>query len=45
MPTKPEIQAELARGAILTSEIELTMELCPGKVIAVTGSDRENNYY
>lgn len=43
MPTKPEIQAELSRGAILTSEIELTMELCPGKVIAVTGSDRENN--
>ena len=39
MPTKPEIQAELARGAILTSEIEMTMELCPGKVIAVTGSD------
>lgn len=40
MPTKPEIQKELARGAILTSEIEMTMELCPGKIIAVTGSDR-----
>lgn len=45
MPTKPEIQAELARGAILTSEVEMTMELCPGKVIAVTGSDRKNDYY
>lgn len=40
MPTRPEIQKELARGAILTSEIEMTMELCPGKIIAVTGSDR-----
>ena len=40
MPTKPEIQKELARGAILTSEIQMTMELCPGKIIAVTGSDR-----
>ena len=38
-PDLPEIQAEIERGAILTSEIELVMELCPGKIIAVTGSD------
>lgn len=38
-PDLPEIQAELERGAILTSEIEMVMELCPGKIIGVTGSD------
>jgi len=35
----PEIEAEVKRGAILTSEIELVMELTPSKIIAVTGSD------
>lgn len=35
----PEIQQEIERGAILTSEIELVMELVPCKIIAVTGSD------
>ncbi len=39
MPNIPEIQAELKRGAILTSEIEMVMEFCPGKIIGVTGSD------
>lgn len=38
-PDLPEIEAELSRGAILTSEIELLIEMCPGKVIGVTGSD------
>ena len=38
-PDLPEIIEELKRGAILTSEIEMLMELCPGKVIGVTGSD------
>ena len=38
-PDLPEIQAEVERGAILTSEIEMLLELCPGKVIGVTGSD------
>lgn len=42
MPSTPEIQKELERGAILTSEIEMMMELCPGKIIGVTGSDRKN---
>lgn len=38
-PDLPEIVSELERGAILTSEIEMLMELCPGKIIGVTGSD------
>lgn len=38
-PDLPEIQKELKNGAILTSEIELVLELCPGTTIAVTGSD------
>lgn len=39
MPTIPELQKEVERGAILTSEIEMLMKLCPGKVIGITGSD------
>lgn len=35
----PEIIKEQERGAILTSEIELVVEICPGTVIGVTGSD------
>ena len=38
-PDCPELKAESIRGAIITSEIELVLELCPGKVIGVTGSD------
>ena len=38
-PDLPEIKKELERGAILTSEIELVLDLCPGTVIGVTGSD------
>ena len=38
-PDKPEILEELKRGAILTSEIEMLMELCPGIIIGITGSD------
>lgn len=38
-PDIPELEKELNRGAILTSEIEMLIDLCPGKVIAVTGSD------
>ena len=38
-PDLPEIIEELNRGAILTSEIEMLIELCPGTVIGVTGSD------
>ena len=38
-PDLPEIKKEVERGAILTSEIEMLLALCPGKVIGVTGSD------
>lgn len=38
-PDTPELEKELDRGAILTSEIEMLIDLCPGKIIAVTGSD------
>lgn len=38
-PDHPAIERELNRGAILTSEIEMLIDLCPGKVIGITGSD------
>lgn len=37
--TKPEIQAAVAAGADVTSEIETFFSLCPAKTIGVTGSD------
>ena len=39
LPTKPELVAESERGAIVTSEIEMLMKMCPCKIIGVTGSD------
>lgn len=39
LPTTPELVAEAERGAIITTEVEMVIELCPGKVIGVTGSD------
>ena len=38
-PDTPEIVAEVKRGAILTSEIEMVLKLAPCKIIGVTGSD------
>ena len=38
-PDLPQIIEEIERGAIVTSEIELLLELCPAKTIGVTGSD------
>jgi len=38
-PDLPEFAEALARGAILSSEMELFLELTPATVIAVTGSD------
>ena len=35
----PEILSALSRGAILTSEMELFFEVCPCKIIGITGSD------
>lgn len=39
LPTTPELVAEAERGAIVTSEIEMLMEMCPAKIIGVTGSE------
>ena len=39
LPNIPELVAELERGAIVTTEVEMVMELCPSKVIGITGSD------
>ncbi len=39
LPTTPQLMAEIERGAIVTTEIEMVIELCPGKIIGVTGSD------
>ena len=38
-PDLPEIQEEIKRGAILTSEIELVLKFTPSKTIGITGSD------
>ena len=39
LPTKKELQEEEQRGAIVTTEIEMLMKMCPCKIIGVTGSD------
>ena len=39
MPFEAHLAAARARGAVLTSEMELFLSLCPCPVIAVTGSD------
>ncbi len=39
LPTKPELQEEANKGAIVTTEVEMFMEMCPCKIIGVTGSD------
>ena len=39
LPTKKELQEEAENGAIVTTEIEMLMEMCPCKIIGVTGSD------
>ncbi len=39
MPSTPEIEREVSKGAILTSEIEKVIELSPSHIIGVTGSD------
>ena len=38
-PDTPELAAAKARGAVVTSEMELFFSLCPCKIIAITGSD------
>ena len=39
LPTNPALSAEAERGAIVTTEIEMLMKICPSKIIGVTGSD------
>ena len=39
LPTTLELVEEAQRGAIITTEVEMVIELCPGLVIGVTGSD------
>ncbi|MBR3614751.1 MAG: UDP-N-acetylmuramoyl-L-alanine--D-glutamate ligase [Clostridia bacterium] len=39
LPTVPELLKEAERGAIITTEIEMVIELCPCLVIGITGSD------
>lgn len=39
LPTIPELVEEANRGAIVTTEIEMLIEMCPGTVLGVTGSD------
>ena len=38
-PDKPQILDGIAHGAVLTSEMELFLKLCPATVMAITGSD------
>ncbi len=39
LPTKEELIEEEKRGALITTEVELLMKMCPCKIIGVTGSD------
>lgn len=39
LPTKQELKEESDRGAIVTTEVEMLLEMCPCKVIGITGSD------
>ena len=39
LPTRDELRREEDRGAIITTEIEMLMKMCPCKIIGVTGSD------
>lgn len=38
-PDLPEISAAVSQGAILTSEMEVFLNLCPSHTIGITGSD------
>ena len=39
LPTIPELVKEAENGAIVTTEIELFMKMCPCQIIGITGSD------
>ena len=35
----PELAACLAKGSVVTTEMELFMDLCPAEIFSITGSD------
>ncbi len=39
LPTRKELVLEKERGAIITTEVEMFMEMCPCKIIGITGSE------
>ena len=39
MPANPSLTEAVARGAVLTSEMEVFFDVCPCRIIGVTGSD------
>lgn len=39
LPTRIELEKAADEGAIITTEVEMLMEMCPSKIIGVTGSD------
>lgn len=39
LPTIKELEEEEEKGAIVTTEVELLMKMCPCKIIGITGSD------
>ena len=39
LPTVPELKEEIKRGALVTTEIEMVLKMCPCKVIGITGSE------
>lgn len=39
LPTTPELVEEEQRGALITTEIEMLIKMCPCKIIGITGSD------
>ena len=39
LPTRAELAEEEKRGALVTTEIEMLMKMCPCKIVGVTGSD------
>ncbi|MBR3249348.1 MAG: UDP-N-acetylmuramoyl-L-alanine--D-glutamate ligase [Clostridia bacterium] len=39
LPTNPALSAEIDRGSIVTTEVEMLMKIAPCKIIGITGSD------
>ena len=39
MPFDPHLEAAKEKGSVITSEMEVFFQLCPCRIIAVTGSD------